>query len=76
LQPQIVFDDTLHADVVTTPVPVQDLQFSQALVADERNVVPAIHVGKNVEEEDGRMTDPGLVQFEHAPLQEDVVRPG
>ena len=68
-------DDTVHADIVTTPVPVQDLQFSHAPVAEERNVDPAEHVGRKEDDEDGKMTDPDVVQFEHAPLQAFEVRP-
>ena len=54
---------------MTTPVPVQGLQFSHAPVAEERNVVPAEQVG------DGKMTDPDVVQLKHTPLQAIEVRP-
>ena len=68
-------DDTLQADMVTTPVPVQGLQFSHAPVAAERNVVPAEQVGREEDDEEGKMTDPDVVQLEHTPLQAFEVRP-
>jgi predicted thioesterase len=39
--------------MVTTPVPVQDLQISHAPVAAERNVVPAEQVGRKEDDEEG-----------------------
>jgi hypothetical protein len=42
----MALDDTLHAEIVEMPTPVHDRHVVHAPVAEERNVLPAIHVGK------------------------------
>ena len=39
-------DDTVHAEKVITPVPVHAWHATHVPVAEERNVLPAIHVGR------------------------------
>ena len=45
-------DDTVHAEKVITPVPVHAWHATHVPVAEERNVLPAIHVGRDDEEEE------------------------
>ena len=53
-------------------MPAHDRQVVHAPVADDKNVEPDVHDGR---EEDAPLIEPADVQLEHGPLQDGVVKP-